>query len=435
MTATFRALRNRNYRLYLTGSAVSNVGTWLQRAAQDWLVLHLAGSTALGITTGLQFLPFLLITPFGGLLADRFPKRGLMQCTQAGMGVMAATLAVLDISGVIQIWHVYIIALLFGIASSLDAPVRQSFAVEMVGKEDLTNAVGLNSASFNGARLVGPALAGFLILAFGGTGWVIAINAVSYAAIIGVLGMIRKQDLHAAPLAGRKPGMVREGLRYVRGRPDLVLLLTILFFAGTFGLNFQMTTAIMAKDVFGQDAGGYGVLGSALALGSLAGALVSASRGRQRHRFVVGLGAIFGIAEIVAALMPSYLGFAVALPVLGFTSLMMVTAANATIQLSVAPEMRGRVLALYMVVLNGGKPLGGPVLGWLAESLGGRWSLIGGGVMTLVGVLLATYVFTRQRGLVIWPRLRRRPAVPPAGDASLLPGQRADTDRRPASRG
>ncbi|MFD2083557.1 MFS transporter [Actinopolymorpha cephalotaxi] len=253
MIETFRSLRNRNYRLYATGSAVSNTGTWLQRVAQDWLVLELThnSGTALGITTGLQFLPFLLVAPFGGLIADRFSKRKVLQCTQVAMGVTAAALALLDLTGVVAVWHVYLIAFLFGVASAIDNPARQSFVVEMVGKEDLPNAVGLNSASFNGARVIGPALAGFLIV-WVGTGWVILINAITYAATIVALARMRSSELHTAAPVPRKPGMLRDGVRYVRGRPDLMLVLWVVFFVGCFGLNFQMTSALMATEVFGK---------------------------------------------------------------------------------------------------------------------------------------------------------------------------------------
>ncbi|MGZ8736817.1 MAG: MFS transporter [Nocardioides sp.] len=407
MSPTFQALSNRNYRLYAAGGVVSNTGTWMQRVAQDWLVLQLTGNsgTALGITTGLQFLPMLLLSPYAGLVADRFPKRRLLQVTQLMMAGPALILGVLAVTGVAQTWHVYVLAFVFGVGTAFDAPARQSFVSEMVEPEQLTNAVGLNSASFNAARIVGPALAGFLIAAGGSgvraTGWVILANALSYGAVIFVLQKMRIADLDSPELAARGgKGMIREGMRYVRGRPDLMLILAIVFFAGTFGLNFQMTSALMATDVFGKGASEYGVLGTTMAIGSLSGALLAARRGRPRHRLVIGAAVAFGAVEMLAGVMPSYLTFALITPLLGFTALTMITAANATVQLSTAPMMRGRVMALYMMIFMGGTPVGAPIVGWIGEEFGARWTLIGGGAMTILGTLFAAAVFSRTQGML-----------------------------------
>ena len=407
MSPTFQALANRNYRLYAAGGVVSNTGTWMQRVAQDWLVLQLTGNSgaALGITTGLQFLPMLLLSPYAGLIADRFPKRRLLQVTQLMMAVPALLLGVLAVTGVAQTWHVYVLAFVFGVGTAFDAPARQSFVSEMVDPEDLTNAVGLNSASFNAARIVGPALAGFLIAALGSgvraTGLVIILNAVSYGAVIYVLQRMRIADLDTPELVARGgKGKIREGMRYVRSRPDLMLILSIVFFAGTFGLNFQMTSALMATDVYGKGASEYGVLGTTMAVGSLAGALLAARRGRPRHRLVIGAAVAFGLIEMVAGLMPSYLTFALITPLLGFTALTMITAANATVQLSVAPMMRGRVMALYMMIFMGGTPVGAPIVGWIGDAFGPRWTLIGGGGMTVLGTLFAAAVFSRTQGML-----------------------------------
>ncbi len=279
---------------------MSNTGTWMQRVAQDWLVLELAagsGATALGITTGLQFLPFLLLTPFAGLVADRVPKHRLLQLTNLGMALPALVLGLLAVTGTAQVWHVYVLALLLGSASAFDAPARQSFVSEIVDPVDLTNAVGLNSASFNAARLVGPGLAGLLIAAFGGgavaTGWVILANAVSYAAPIWSLRHLDVSRIDAAP-TNRGPGAIREGVAYVRARPDLLLVLSLVFFAGTFGLNFQITSALMATEVFGKGPQEFGLLGSFLAVGSLAGSLLAARRPEVRQRLVVGAAIAFG---------------------------------------------------------------------------------------------------------------------------------------------
>jgi MFS family permease len=409
LSPTFRALANPNYRRYAIGGAVSNTGTWMQRVAQDWLVLQLAanGALALGITTGLQFLPILLLSPFAGLVADRVAKRTLLQVTQLMMAGPALVLGLLAVTGTAETWHVYVLALLFGIGTAFDAPARQSFVPELVGKDDLSNAVGLNSASFNAARVVGPAVAGLLIAAFGGgavgTGWVILINAVSYAGPIWALRGIDPDRLDTPEPRAAGPGGVREGLRYVRGRPDLLLVLAIVFFAGTFGLNFQMTSALMATEVFDKGAAEYGLLGTVMAVGSLTGALLAARRATIRLRLVVGSALAFGVVEVVAGLLPTYVTFAAWLPLLGLTALTMITAANTTMQLTTAPELRGRVMSLYLMIFMGGTPLGAPLVGWVGETFGARWTLIGGGAATVLGVGVATLVFARARGVLTRP--------------------------------
>jgi MFS family permease len=419
LSPTFRALSNYNYRLYATGGVVSNVGTWMQRVAQDWLVLQLTGNngTALGITTGLQFLPILLLSPYAGLMADRFPKRRLLQVTQVMMAVPSVLLGLLAVTGVAQTWHVYLLALVFGIGTAFDAPARQSFVNEIVGPDNLTNAIGLNSASFNFARILGPGAAGFLIAAFGGgvpaTGAVIILNGLSYGAVVWALQRMRAGELHTPELARRGKGMIRDGIRYTRERPDLMLILTIVFFAGTFGFNFQMTSALMATEIFHKGAGEYGILGTTMALGSLTGALMAARRGRPRHRLVIGAAVAFGLAEIFAGLMPSYLTFMALTPVIGVFAITMANSANATVQISVSPVMRGRVMALYMMIFMGGTPLGAPVVGWIGQTFGARWTLIGGGGLTIAGTLLAVLVFSRATGLLGG----RRSALPSSAEA------------------
>ncbi len=406
MSPTFRALSNHNYRLYAAGGVVSNTGTWMQRVAQDWLVLQLSNSpSALGITTGLQFLPILLFSAYAGVIADRFPKRRMLQVTQAAMAVPAFVLGVLALTGTAETWHVYVLAFVFGVGTAFDAPARQSFVSEMVAPDDLTNAVGLNSASFNAARVVGPAVAGGLIALFGSgvqaTGAVILLNAVSYGAVIFALQRMRESELDTPDLVRRGKGMIRDGVRYVRGRPDVMLVLAIVFFAGTFGMNFQMTSALMATQVFDKGAGAYGLLGTTMAVGSLSGALLAARRvGKPRFRLLIGAGLLFGAIEIASGLVPSYLWFMLLTPLLGFTVLTMITAANATVQLSVAPEMRGRVMALYMMIFQGGTPLGAPIVGWVGDTFGARWTLIGGGAITILGILAAAAVFGWSKGLV-----------------------------------
>jgi MFS family permease len=402
LSPTFRSLRNPNYRRYAAGGVVSNTGTWMQRVAQDWLVLQLTANSAaaLGITTGLQFLPFLLLSPFAGLVADRIPKRRLLQLTNVGMAVPALLLGILAVTGTAQIWHVYVLAAALGVASAFDAPARQSFVSEIVDADDLTNAVGLNSASFNAARLVGPAVAGVLIAALGGgvvaTGWVILVNAVSYIAPILTLRSLDGAQLDSPTPMGREPGQLRAGVQYVLRRPDLMLILAIVFFTGTFGLNFQMTSALMATEVFGKGATEYGLLGTFLAVGSLTGSLVAARRVRVRHRLVVGAALSFAVIEIAAGLMPTYLTFALMTPLLGLTALTMITAANTFVQLHTEPGMRGRVMALYMMIFIGGTPLGAPFIGWIGEVAGARWTLLVGGIVTFVGVSVASLVYLRH---------------------------------------
>ncbi len=417
MSPTFRSLHNHNYRLYATGGVVSNTGTWMQRVAQDWLVVVLAvnDGTALGITTGLQFLPALLLSPYAGLIADRFPKQLLLQVTQTVMAATALTLGLLAVTGNVEVWHVYVLAFVFGVGSAFDAPARQSFVSEMVDPDDLSNAVGLNSASFNAARVAGPALAGLLIGAFGGgaegTGWVILLNGLSYAAVVFALRRMVVADLHPSPREERHKGMILDAVRYLRGRPDLMMILGIVFFAGTFGLNFQMTSALMATEIFHKGATEYGLLGSAMAVGSLTGALMAARRTRIRLRLVAGSALLFGAIEIVSGLVPSYLAFALVIPFLGFAALTMITAANTTMQLATAPHLRGRVMALYLMVFMGGTPLGSPFIGWIGEQFGARWTLIGGGGLTILGVLACIAIFSRGRALVDEPVTVERVAV------------------------
>lgn len=403
MSPTFRALSNPNYRRYATGSVVSNVGTWMQRVAQDWLVLLLSGNsgTAIGIATGLQFLPFLVVSPFAGLIADRVPKQRLLQVTNAMMALPALVLGVLAVTGWVELWHVYVLALVLGIGAAFDAPARQSFVSELVDPDDLTNAVGLNSASFNAARMIGPALAGLLIAALGGgvtaTGLVILVNGLSYAAPILMLRHLDLSRLDTAEPVGRGPGAIRDGLRYVRGRPDLQLVLAVVFFTGTFGLNFQMTSALMATEEFHKGPTEYGLLGTFLAVGSLTGSLLAARRIRVRHRMILGAAVAFGAIEIAAAFAPTYLAYALITPLLGLAALTMITSANAFVQLHTEAGMRGRVMALYLMIFMGGTPVGSPFIGWVGETYGARATLWFGGLMTILGSLGAAAVFLGVR--------------------------------------
>jgi MFS family permease len=390
----FAALVQRNYRIYLTGSFVSNVGTWMQRVAQDWLVLELSGGSgiAVGITTGLQFLPMLLLSPYGGVIADRFNKRQILKVSQSWLALCAAALGILAVTAVATTEQVYLIAFAFGLGTAFDNPARQSFISEVVGNDHLPNAIGLNSATFHAARIVGPAVAG-LVIALVGSGWAILSNSLSYLAFIIALLMMHGRLLHTAPPRPRAKRQLREGLAYVRRRSDILLVMSVVFFVGTFGLNFTMTTALMAQLEFHRSAQAYGILGTLLAIGSLAGALIAARRRTRPHpHFVAGMAVIFGIVEIGTGLAPSYSTFAAALPLMGLVTLLTLTAANASIQLSVEAGLRGRVMALYIMVLMGGTPIGAPILGWLAETMGPRWTLIGGGAATVIGVLASVAV-------------------------------------------
>lgn len=377
---------------------MSNTGTWMQRVAQDWLVLTVLtdhDAVAVGITTGLQFAPVLLLSPVAGLLADRLDRRRLLLATQAGMGVLGLILGLLVVTGSAQLWHAYLLAALLGVVAAVDAPARQTFVSELVPSQYLPNAVALNSASFHAGRLIGPALAGLLIVAIG-TGPVFLVNAASFAGTIVGLLVMRPAELHAMPRAPRARGQIREGLTYVRGRPDILAVLFLVGMVGTFGLNFQLTTALMATEVFGKGAGEYGLLGSVMAVGSLGGALLAARRGRPRLRLLLGAAAAFGVCCITASVMPGYTSFAVALVPTGLASLTFMTAANSTVQLATDQQMRGRVMALYMAIFMGGTPVGAPIIGWVGEVFGARWTIAVGGIVTLLAAVAVTVVQTRR---------------------------------------
>ncbi len=403
MSPTFASLKVFNYRVYATGAIVSNAGTWMQRVAQDWLVLTVLtdhSAVAVGITTGLQFLPMLLLAPVGGLIADRFPKRTWMMTTQAVAGSLSLLLGLMVVFDVAALWHVYVIAFLSGAAAALEAPARQTFVAEMVPEDKLSNAVGLNSASFHLGRLIGPALAGLLIAAFS-TGPVFLINAASFGATIFALSRMRVRELIPVKKAPRGKGQIRDGIRYVRKRPDIMVIMAVVGVVGTFGMNFQMTTALMATQVYGKGAGEYGLLGSVMAIGSLSGALLAARRTHPGMRLLVGAAFAFGVTASISAMMPGYVTFAIALVPTGLSALTLMTAANTIVQMSTAPEMRGRVMALYMAIFMGGTPIGSPIVGWVGEQFGARWTIGLGGIVTLLAALVAAAVVVRQRELTV----------------------------------
>ena len=393
----FRALEVRNYRLYFGGQVLSNAGTWMQRVAQDWLVLDLSGSSgvALGITTGLQFLPYLLFSLWGGTLADRIPPRRLLIVTQAVMGLLAILLGVLALAGLATVNIVYVLAFALGVASAFDNPARQAFVNEIVGKDSLTNAIALNSASFNLARLVGPALAGVLVAVLG-SGWVFIINGLTFAVTIAALVAMRVGELRPQR---RQDGEVklRQGLAYVRRNRDMVLVLTLAFIVATFGLNYQMTMALMARLEFGVGAAAFGVMSTALAVGALAGSLLAARRVHVPLKLVVVAAIVFGCVEIVVGFAPTYLTILLLLPFAGITAMTFTTAAQTYLQSRSEGWVRGRVMGVYTLVFFGGTPIGAPVIGWAAEVFGPRSGLVGGGLLTALGSAIAAAVYLHRR--------------------------------------
>ncbi|MCB1281380.1 MAG: MFS transporter [Salinibacterium sp.] len=411
MRAIFRSLAIVNYRLWFLGATVSNIGTWMQRTAQDWIVLteltdH--DAAAVGITMALQLGPVLLLMPWAGLIADRVNVRRMLMATQAAMGSLALGLGVIVVTGAAQLWHVYLFALLLGVVSAIDAPVRQIFVAELVETKDLTNAVSLNSVSFNAARLVGPATAGVLI-ALVGAGWVFIINAGTFLGTIVALIAIRVADLRAQPRAPRARGQIMAGFRYVLKKPAIVVILIMIGVVGTFGMNFSIFISTMATITFHKGATEFGLLTSVMAIGSITGALFSARQARPRMRTIFFSSALFGLASGLSALMPTFIMFAVSLTLIGFAALMFMTTANSMVQTTVKPAMRGRVMALYMAIFVGGTPIGAPFVGWVVNQFGPRWGL---GVAALSGVVAASVClywlmrYKRVRVRYTWARPR-----------------------------
>jgi MFS family permease len=369
----------------------------MQRVGQDWLVLRLThnSGTAIGITTGLQFLPILLFGMQGGVIADRFSKRKLLIATQVSMGLLALGLGLLDLSGAVTLYDVYIFAFVLGLATAVDNPTRQSFVSELVGKNELPNAVGLNSATFNAARIFGPALAGILIDGVG-TAWAFLGNAASFVAVIAGLLLMRPRDLFPAPRLVRQRGNLREGVSYVRHNRELLLPIMLVGVVGTFGLNFQITLALVDKVVFHKGAAAFGLLTSLLAAGALGGALLGARRTHPTTRLVVFGAIAFGLLEVGVGLMPSFALLAIALVPTGLANITFSTAANSSVQLASVPEMRGRVMGIYMLVFAGGTPFGAPLVGWVSQEFGARWGLIGGGAVSTVAGLAALALLARR---------------------------------------
>ncbi|MFF1838324.1 MFS transporter [Streptomyces sp. NPDC058231] len=403
---TFSSLKIRNYRLFATGAVISNTGTWMSRITQDWLVLSLTGSAAaVGITTALQFLPMLLFGLYGGVVADRLPKRKLLLISQAALGLCGTALAVLTLSGVVQVWHVYLIAFLLGMVTVVDNPARQSFVSEMVGPAQLRNAVSLNSANFQSARLIGPAVAGVLITTVG-SGWAFMFNGLSFAAPLVGLLLMRPSELHKAIVVPRAKGQLREGLRYVSGRPELIWPIVLVGFIGTFGFNFPIWLTAFADEVFHGGAGMYSFFNILMAAGSLAGALLAARRRSSRLRMLVAAATAFGLLEIVASVSPSVWLFAALLLPIGMIGLTTNISANTSVQMAADPAMRGRVMSLYMMVFAGGTPVGAPIVGWISDAYGVRTAMAVGGTFAMVAALGVGFMLARAGGLRLQVDLR-----------------------------
>ncbi|MFH8452605.1 MFS transporter [Streptomyces fungicidicus] len=395
----FSSLRIRNYRLFFLGQVVSNTGTWMQRIAQDWLVLSLTGSSAaVGITTALQFLPMLLFGLYGGVLVDRLRKRPTLLVTQTAMALTSLALAALTLTGQVQVWHIYVAAFALGLATVVDNPARQSFVTELVGPGQLQNAVSLNSANFQSARLVGPAVAGLLITGVG-TGWAFLLNGLSFIAPLTGLLLMRSRELHTVERAPRGKGQLREGLRYVTGRPELIWPIVLVGFIGTFAFNFPVYLSAFADDVFHGGAGVYSMFNTLMAVGSVSGALLAARRGTARLRLLIVAALAFGGLEILAAASPELWMFALIMVPLGLVSMTVNVTTNTSLQMSTDPAMRGRVMALYMMVFLGGSPVGAPIVGWVTDTYGARVGFAAGGAVAVAAATVIGLILARAGGL------------------------------------
>jgi MFS family permease len=378
---------------------ISNTGTWMQRVAQDWLVLELThnSGTALGITSGLQFLPLLLFSLWGGVIADRYSKRRILMMTQASMGVLALILGVLALTHSVAIWQVYALAFAGGMVTVVDNPTRQAFATEMVGRGGLANAIALNSAVFNLARIAGPAVAG-LVIAWLGTPAAFMVNAASYGAVLISLKLMRVSELQVVDRLPRAKGQLREAVQYVKERPALWMTMVLIFFVATFGMNFQVTNALMSRAVFHTGAGAFGLASTVFAVGALGGALLAARRSRPTMTLLLGTAFAFSVLEVISGFMPGYWSYLIMLIPTGLALLTFTTASNSAVQLGTTAEMRGRVMGLYMLFFLGGAPIGSPLVGWAAEQFGPRVSLLAGGMISLVATAAIGLMLAHSRG-------------------------------------
>lgn len=386
----WRALRHRNFRILYAAGVLTNIGTWAQRIAQDWLVLELTNNngTYLGIVTALQFLPVMLLSMQGGVLADKVDKRKALIITNLGSGITALILGALVIAKVATIDHVYVLAILLGIFSAIDGPIRQSFNVEVVGQADLTNAMGLNSANFHFGRLVGPAISGFLIAAFG-TGPSFLINGISFVVVTFSFLAVRTSELHIEEKS-KSDGTLKEAFKYLKKRPDLQVIMITVFFASNFGLNMQIFNALMATKEFHKGAASYGFLGTLVGLGTLTGALIAARKDRTKNTNFVPLAAInFGVWITALSVAPTYTIYALILPITGISAITTMISANTFVQANSDVAIRGRIMGIYMFIFMGGTPIGSPLIGYCSEQLGIRWTMAGCGVITLTAAILS----------------------------------------------
>ncbi|MEN8655945.1 MFS transporter [Streptomyces sp. 21So2-11] len=399
LSRTFRSLAVRNFRLFAVGQVMSVGGTWMMVVAQDWLVLSMTGdsATALGLVTALQFTPLLLLTLYGGRLADRYDKRRLLTIANLVSGALAAVLAVVVLTGAVQLWHVYLFALGLGTVNAVEVPTRMAFVSELVGADLLPNASALSAAYFNTSRVVGPALAGVLISQFG-SGPVMLLNAVSYLATVLALRMMRPAELHRIAAGSRAGAGVADGLRYMRSRPDLMLPMVLVGVVGLFGFNFQLTLPLIAKTVYHADASAFGLLATALGIGSLVAAFVTtARRGRPSALTVIGAALAFGLLETLTGFAPDLASAVVMLVLTGFATMYFAQAANHRIQLGTDPQYRGRVMALYTLIFQGSTPLGALFVSLLSERLGARSGLYVGGLISLAAAAVALAVVRTRR--------------------------------------
>jgi MFS family permease len=398
LKGTFRSLQSPIYRIWAAGALVSNIGSWMQRTAQDWIVLteltdH--NATALGIVMGLQFGPQILLLPLTGFVADHMDRRKVLFCTQGAMGLLALGLGLLVVTGLVQLWHVYVFAFLLGCAAAFDSPTRQTFVAELVDERQLPNAVALNSTSFNAARMIGPAVAGALIAGVG-SGWVFLINALSFVGVFGSLTLLSADKLRPNERPARRRGSLAEGFRYVQRRPDLRAVMLMLFLIGTFGLNFPIFISTMSVTVFHAGATEYGLLTSMMAAGSVLGALMAAARPRPGIPVLLAGAAIFGIGCAVAAIMPGYVPFGIVLVIIGMAAQTFTTSTNSLVQMSTEPGMRGRVIAILLAITLGATPVGAPIVGWVADTFGPRWALgVGAASGVLASIVAIIYLATR----------------------------------------
>jgi MFS family permease len=396
----WRSFRHRNYRILFPANAASNIGTWAQRVAQDWLILQLTDNSGvyLGLVTAIQFAPVLLFSLQGGALADRVNKRKLLISTNFIGALSSLGLGLLVVAGNVQVWHVFFFALTLGISSAIDAPIRQSFTSEIVGHSDIANAVSLNSANFNAGRLVGPALSGFLIARFD-TGPSFLINSFTYLFVILALLRMRESDFFIQEKKITQ-GTVREGLDYALARPDLYVVMLVVFFIATFGLNMQIFNALMATKEFGKGPASYGLLGTYVAIGSLTGALISARLERYRRTiFVIKGGAVFSLAITLLSIAPTYTWYSLWLPICGLSALITLITANSLIQVNSDPSIRGRVSGIYLLIFMGGTPFGSPLIGWLVEVIGVRETIALCGLISLGACLTIWAVFHNKVNL------------------------------------